>query len=164
MGDFLSTVSSQIQRVINEAINDQILSQIQATLRSGRGRMPERRWEVPAGRQGFSSEELQQRKGHMRETQNEKDSQKGKPTQKKVYPECGTCGKNNYPEERCWQGAGAHLKPKHDRPVRTPKHKKHNTTPHRLVPSPHQRRTVQNTNFATTPTQRHYISPTICHI
>ena len=25
------------------------------------------------------------------------------------------CGKKNHPEERCWQGAGAHLKPKRTR-------------------------------------------------
>ena len=46
----------------------------------------------------------------------EKDAQQGKPTQKKVYLKCGTCGKTNHPEERCWQGAGAHLKPKRTRP------------------------------------------------
>ena len=45
----------------------------------------------------------------------EKDAQQGKQTQKKTYPECGTCGKKNHPEERCWQGAGAHLKPKRTR-------------------------------------------------
>ena len=45
----------------------------------------------------------------------EKDAQQGKSTQKKTYPECGTCGKKNHPEERCWQGAGAHLKPKRTR-------------------------------------------------
>ena len=31
----------------------------------------------------------------------EKDAQQGKQTQKKTYPECGTCGKKNHPEERC---------------------------------------------------------------
>ena len=46
----------------------------------------------------------------------EKDAQQGKSTQKKTYPECGTCGKKNHPEERCCQGAGAHLKPKRTRP------------------------------------------------
>ena len=45
----------------------------------------------------------------------EKVAQQGKPTQKKVCPECGTCGNKNHPEERCWQGAGAHLKPKRTR-------------------------------------------------
>ena len=61
-------------------------------------------------------------KGHMvkdcekLKKKKEKDAQQGKPTQKKVYPKCGTCGKTNHPEERCWQGAGAHLKPKRTRP------------------------------------------------
>ena len=61
-------------------------------------------------------------KGHMvkdcekPKTKKEKDAQKSKLTQKKVYPECGTCGKKNHPDERCWQGAGAHLKPVRNRP------------------------------------------------
>ena len=61
-------------------------------------------------------------KGHMvkdcekPKKKKEKDAQKGNQTQKKTYPECGTCGKKNHPEERCWQGAGAHLKPKITRP------------------------------------------------
>ena len=61
-------------------------------------------------------------KGHMvkdcekLKKKKEKDAQQGKQTQKKTYPECGTCGKKNHPEERCWQGAGAHLKPKRARP------------------------------------------------
>ena len=61
-------------------------------------------------------------KGHMvkdcekLKKKKEKDAQQGKSTQKKTYPECGTCGKKNHPEERCWQGAGAHLKFKRTRP------------------------------------------------
>ena len=61
-------------------------------------------------------------KGHMvkdcekLKKKKEKDAQQGKQTQKKTYPECGTCGKKNHPEERCWQGEGAHLKPKRTRP------------------------------------------------
>ena len=61
-------------------------------------------------------------KGHMvkdcekLKKKKEKDAQQGKQTQKKTYPECGTCGKKNHPEEKCWQGAGAHLKPKRTRP------------------------------------------------
>ena len=31
---------------------------------------------------------------------------------KKEYPKCPTCVKTNHPAERCWKGAGAHLKPK----------------------------------------------------
>ena len=45
-----------------------------------------------------------------------KDAQKGKSTQKKVYSEFGPCGKKIHPEERCWQGAGAYLKAKRNRP------------------------------------------------
>ena len=61
-------------------------------------------------------------KGHMvkdceKFKKKEKDAQQGQPTQKKkTYPKCSTCGKTNHPKERCWQGAGAHLKPKRTRP------------------------------------------------
>ena len=58
----MTTVSSQIQRAMNEAIKDQILPRIQAILRSGQGQMPERRWEVPARRLGSSSEEALNRR------------------------------------------------------------------------------------------------------
>ena len=57
MGNFMNSVSSQIQRALNEARSDQILSRIQATLNSGQGRMPERRWEVPVRGQGCRFEE-----------------------------------------------------------------------------------------------------------
>ena len=43
MGEFMSSVSSQIQVDVNEAIHDQILPQIQTTLRSGQGQVSERR-------------------------------------------------------------------------------------------------------------------------
>ena len=51
----MSTVSSQIPRAIYEAISDQILPQIQATLKSGQGHMPERRWEDPVRRPEYRS-------------------------------------------------------------------------------------------------------------
>ena len=50
------------------------------------------------------------------EEKTETDAQKGKPTQKKVYPECGACGNKIHHEERGWQGADALLKPKLNRP------------------------------------------------
>ena len=53
-------------------------------------------------------EKLKKKKG--------KDAQQGQSTEKKTYPKCGTCGKINHLEERCWQGEGAHLKPKRTRP------------------------------------------------
>ena len=62
MSDFMSTASSQIQRAINEAISDQILPQIQTTLKSGQGHMPERRWEDPARRPEYRSEEALDRR------------------------------------------------------------------------------------------------------
>ena len=42
MSDFMSTVSSQIQKARNEAISDQIFIPIQATLNCGQGHIPER--------------------------------------------------------------------------------------------------------------------------
>ena len=57
MSDFMSTVSSQIQVAMNEAIGDQMLPRIQATLKSGQRQMPERIWENPARRPEYSSEE-----------------------------------------------------------------------------------------------------------
>ena len=62
MGDFMSSVSSQIQRSIHEAINEQTLPQIQATLRSEQGQIPERRWKVPSRRPGYRSEEALDRR------------------------------------------------------------------------------------------------------
>ena len=51
-------------------------------------------------------------KGHMvkdcEKLKKKKDAQNAKPTQKKTYPECGTCGKKNHPEEPCWRGAVAY--------------------------------------------------------
>ena len=45
VNDLMISVSSQTQRAINEAINEHVLPQIQATLRSGPGQVPSRRWE-----------------------------------------------------------------------------------------------------------------------
>ena len=42
----------------------------------------------------------------------EMEDKDGKKPQRPTYPPCDTCGKKNHPTERCWQGAGAHLRPK----------------------------------------------------
>ena len=42
----------------------------------------------------------------------ETEDKDGKKPQRPTYPPCDTCGKKNNPTERCWQGAGAHLRPK----------------------------------------------------
>ena len=48
------------------------------------------------------------RKFKRKEEQRRNDGQ----DTKKEYPKCPTCDKTNHPAERCWKGAGAHLKPK----------------------------------------------------
>ena len=45
----------------------------------------------------------------------ELESKNGKKPQRPTYPECPTCNKTNHPAEKCWRGAGAHLRPKHIR-------------------------------------------------
>ena len=85
-------------------------------------------------------------KGHMvkdcekLKKKKEKDAQQGKSTEKKTYPKCGTCGKKNHPEERCWQGAGAHLKPKRTRPEDSS-----DTDNDSKAPKPHNNPTSSNT-------------------
>ena len=46
----------------------------------------------------------------------ELEDKNGKKPQRPTYPECPTCGKKNHPAERCWKGAGAHLRPKRTQP------------------------------------------------
>ena len=48
MNDLVSSVSSQTQDAISEGINEQVLSQVQATLSSGQGQVPRKWWNVPA--------------------------------------------------------------------------------------------------------------------
>ena len=48
------------------------------------------------------------RKRKRKEEQRRNDGQ----DTKKEYSKCPTCDKTNDPAERCWKGAGAHLKPK----------------------------------------------------
>ena len=62
MNDLMSSVSSQIQRDISEAIIEQVLPQIQATLRSGREQVPRKRWNVPADRPEYRPDEAFNRK------------------------------------------------------------------------------------------------------
>ena len=44
------------------------------------------------------------------------EDKNGKKPQRPTYPGCPTCKKTNHPAERCWKGAGAHLRPKRTRP------------------------------------------------
>ena len=47
MNDLMNCVSSQIQRAISEAMNEQALAQIQSTLRYEQGQQPGEGWNVP---------------------------------------------------------------------------------------------------------------------
>ena len=52
----MSSVSLQIQRAISEANLEQLLPQIQSSLRSGSGQMPQKGWNVPTERPEYRSE------------------------------------------------------------------------------------------------------------
>ena len=104
-------------------------------------------------------------KGHMvkdcekLKKEKEKNAQQGKSTQKKVYPKCGSCGKTNHPEERCWQGKGQARISSPSAPdqrtrrttILAPKPQNPITNQQHPVPNLHQARMIQKTSFATTP-------------
>ena len=50
LDEVMSTVNTQIQRAISDAISSQNLPQIQTVLNSGLGRLTQNRWNVPAER------------------------------------------------------------------------------------------------------------------
>ena len=58
----MSSVSSQIQMAISEAIREQVLPQIQTALKSGQGQVPCKGWNVPAESPLYRSEETFNRK------------------------------------------------------------------------------------------------------
>ena len=53
----MSSVNSQIQKAISDAISSQILPQIQAALNAGCGQMTQNRWNVPSERPEMNPEE-----------------------------------------------------------------------------------------------------------
>ena len=58
----ICSVSTQFQRPKNEARSKQVLPQIQPTLRTRPGQVPDRSWEVPARRPECRTEEVLKRK------------------------------------------------------------------------------------------------------
>ena len=57
------------------------------------------------------------KQGHVKDDcrklkRKEEQKRNGGQDTKNEYPKCPTCDKTNHPAERCWKGAGAHLKPK----------------------------------------------------
>ena len=57
MDEMMNNVGTQIQRAINEAINNQVLPQIQNVIMAGSGRETRRGWEVPVERPEVNAEE-----------------------------------------------------------------------------------------------------------
>ena len=89
----------------------------------------------------------------------ELEAKNGKKPQRPTYPECPTCNKTNHPAEKCWRGAGAHLRPKRNRKdsndteplkTKTPALKTTNQQ-HLHQANPIQKSLIQKTNYATTP-------------
>ena len=56
MDEMTSNVSSQIQRAMKEAINTQVLPQIQNVMMAGSGRVTKKGWDVPAERPETNTE------------------------------------------------------------------------------------------------------------
>ena len=100
----------------------------------------------------------------------EKDAQQGKSTQKKTYPECGTCGKKNHRKKDVGKAQARILSPSvpglRTRMTinRIQKHKNLSTNQHRPILNPHLPMMSQKTNFVTTPIQPTSIRPPIYQV
>ena len=73
MDEMVNSVSSQIQRAINEVINNQVLPQIQNVVMAGSGRETRRGWEAPLERPEISTGVCrnQNAKAHLRSEQDD---------------------------------------------------------------------------------------------
>ena len=73
MDEMMNNVGTQIQRAINEAINSQVLPQIQNVIMAGSGRETRRGWEVPVERSEANAEEqrIQNTKADCRNEQHD---------------------------------------------------------------------------------------------
>ena len=60
--EMMTSVNTQIQRAICDAISNQMLSQIQNALRAGSGHMTQNRWNVPAERPEINPEDYRSEK------------------------------------------------------------------------------------------------------
>ena len=101
MDDMLNNVSSQIQRAINEAINSQVLPQIQNAMMAGSVHETRRGWEVPAEIPETDAEE--QRNSNVRTNcRNERHDvrQKGGISNHSVHDNCGKSYSAEYNLER----------------------------------------------------------------
>ena len=99
---------------------------------------------------------------HKLKKRKEMEEKNVKKPQRSTYPPCDTCRKKNHPTERCWQGAGAHLRPK-----KTQSEEKVNNATNTETSTSSQttsKNLTQKTNFATAPNTCLYVGPTIRHI
>ena len=73
MDEMMNNVGTQIQRAINEAINSQVLPQIQNVMMARSGRETRRGWEVPVERSEANAEEqrIQNAKADCRDEQHD---------------------------------------------------------------------------------------------
>ena len=96
MDEMLNNVGTQIQRAINEAINSQVLPQIQNVMMAGSGRETRRGWEVPVERSEANAEEqrIQNAKADCRNEQHD-GYRSGGPSTRQVHDIYGGCAKYN---------------------------------------------------------------------
>ena len=68
LDEMMSSVNTQIQRAISDAISSQILPQIQSALNTGSGHLTQNRWNVPSERLEVNSEKFcnEKSKGNSR--------------------------------------------------------------------------------------------------
>ena len=73
----MSSVNTQIQRAISDAISSQILPQIQSALSTGLGHSTQNKWNVPSERPEANSEVLQ--------NASSRDNSRSKPNRDRTY-------------------------------------------------------------------------------
>ena len=171
MDEMMRSVNAQIQMEINDPISNQISPQIAQLERELELNALEESDDLPMATMTSSSSKTKtplfteqtsditcifcKEKGHMvkyckKHKKKKKDVQQDKSTQKKTYPECGSCGKKPPRRKmlarcRCAPQTQAHLRIQvTTNPTEKPKNRSINQ--HRPTLNPHPR-----TSFATTP-------------
>ena len=62
MDEMMKSVSVQIQRAISDAINNQVLPQIQNAFKAGSGHVTQKGWNVPVERSEYNAEDYRNEK------------------------------------------------------------------------------------------------------
>ena len=85
----MSSVNTQIQRAISDAISGQILPQIQSALNTGSGQSTLNRWNVPSERPEVNSEETYDEKAKKSNRSEQRfDHQNGSQPNVRAYDSC----------------------------------------------------------------------------